>query len=565
MTPARVFTVFHASSYAKHHAQIHPRRAQGSPAPAPAGRVLRRAAIWAAAGSSRRLACQAGQPVTAAVVRSGRLGGGIPGSSRQAAVVAVCSTSLFMVAVDQTAVTVALPSIGRSLNTTLAGLQWAAAGYAIAAAALLMSSAAAAGRFGSRTVFQAGLAVFTAGSLYCSLAPDAGWLIAARLLQGAGGSALAPMSLALITRTFTSAEARTRVMGVCAASLGAGLAAGPVLGGLLIGPFGWRSVFWVNVPVGIAAIAATRLLVPASRAAPRSRAPGLPGQALVIMLLGALAYMIIEAPVSGWLSPPVAGCALAAAAAAVLLPAVESRRPEPLTGLRHFRSPVPAGAILAAAGAFAVTGGFLFLAVFYLQDVRGLTPLQAGLYMLPCAAGVLAAGPAAGQLLASRGGHWLLVAGGTALTLSCAALSRLTPGWPPAFLIAAFAGAGIGYGCMNAAVPVVAAAGLPPGQAEVAGRIWSSARLAGYALGICIAGSVTAAGLRGSWQAGFCPAAYAAWCIMAAAGFAVLTAGVASARQAALPGRPVTSRVTYGSQAATFRREFGESHEQRRR
>lgn len=470
------------------------------------------------------------------VARSGlRLGDGVSSSSRPAAIVAVCSASLFMVAVDQTIVAVALPSIGRSLNMPLAGLQWTAAGYTIAAAALMMSSGAAGDRFGSRAVFQAGLAVFTVASLYCSLAPDAGWLIAARILQGAGGSALAPMSMALTTRAFTSRAARTRAMGIYAGTFGAGIAAGPVLGGLLIGPLGWRSVFWVNVPVGIAALAATRLLVPAGRATPQPRTPDLPGQALVIMFLGALTYMIIEGPVSGWLSPPIVGCALAAAASLALLLAVESRRADPLIDLRYFRSPAFSGATLAAVCAFAIAGGFLFLTAFYLQDVRGMTPLQAGLHMLPFAAGVLAAGPGAGQLLARHGARWLLVTGGTALTLSCAALSRLTPHSPLAFLVATFAAVGIGYGCMHAAVPAVALAGLRPDQAAIAGRICTSAQLAGLALGTCIAGSVVAAGLHGGWQTGFCPATYAAWCIMATAGFAVLTLGAASARPAVLP------------------------------
>jgi MFS family permease len=184
----------------------------------------------------------------------------------------ICCSSLFIVGLDSTIVNVALPSIGRELHAGVSGLQWVIAAYTLVLASLLMLSGATADRVGRRRVFLAGLAVFTAGSGLCSLAPGLGWLIVFRMLQAVGGSMLNPVAMSIITNTFTDRAERARAIGVWGATYGLSMALGPVVGGLLVDSVGWRGAFWVNIPVGLVAIAATLRFVPESRA-PRARRP----------------------------------------------------------------------------------------------------------------------------------------------------------------------------------------------------------------------------------------------------------------------------------------------------
>src|SRR6266404_950200 len=210
--------------------------------------------------------------------------------ARRTLMLAVCCLSLFMVGLDNTIVNVGLPSIGRDLHAGISGLQWTMAAYTIVLAGLLMFSGAIADRIGRRTLFQVGLSLFTLGSWLCSLAPSLRWLIAFRIVQGVGGSMLNPSALSIITNTFTRPAERARAIGVWDGVFGLSMALGPVLGGILIGTVGWRGIFWVNIPVGLAAISLTALFVPDSRA-PKARKADPVGQFLVIVMLGSLAYV----------------------------------------------------------------------------------------------------------------------------------------------------------------------------------------------------------------------------------------------------------------------------------
>src|SRR5580704_10163329 len=236
------------------------------------------------------------------------------GTGRRAIVLAICCSALFMVGLDNTIVNVGLPEIGKSLHTSVDGLQWTVAAYTIVLASLLLFSGALADRIGRRTIFQVGLSLFTLGSWLCSLAPSLSWLIAFRVLQGVGGSMLNPAALGIITNTFTGKAERARAIGVWDGVFGLSMALGPVLGGVLVGLAGWRGIFWANIPVGLAAVSLTALFVPDSRA-PRSRRADPVGQFLVIVMLGSLAYAIIEGPSHGWLSPQICGFFLLAVAA----------------------------------------------------------------------------------------------------------------------------------------------------------------------------------------------------------------------------------------------------------
>src|SRR5580658_6318981 len=259
------------------------------------------------------------------------------GSGRRAIVLAVCCSALFMVGLDNTIVNVGLPEIGKSLHTTVEGLQWTVAGYTIVLASLLMFSGAAADRIGRRTIFQVGLSLFTLGSWLCSLAPSLGALVGFRILQGVGGSMLNPAALGIITNTFTGRAERARAIGVWDGVFGLSMALGPVAGGILVGSVGWRGIFWANIPVGLAAISLTALLVPDSKAARGRKADPL-GQVLVIVMLASLAYAIIQGPSGGWFSPEILGFFVLSITALGLLLHYEPRRAEPLIDFRFFKS-----------------------------------------------------------------------------------------------------------------------------------------------------------------------------------------------------------------------------------
>jgi EmrB/QacA subfamily drug resistance transporter len=449
------------------------------------------------------------------------------GGGHRTIILAVCCSALFMVGLDNTIVNVGLPSIGRSLHTSVEGLQWTVAGYTIVLASLLMFSGAAADRIGRRTIFQVGLSLFTLGSWLCSLAPNLDTLIAFRVLQGVGGSMLAPAALGIITNTFTQPAERAKAIGVWDGVSGLSMALGPVAGGILVGSTGWRGIFWANIPVGLAAIAMTALLVPDSRADKGRKADPV-GQVLVIAMLASLAYAIIQGPAYGWRSPEIAGFFLLSVTMLVILLKYEPRRPEPLIDFRFFRSIPFSASTATAVCAISASAGFLFLTTLYLQDVRGFSPLKAGLTLLPMPVMMAVTSPIAGRMLARGGPRLPFVIAGAALTLSAAALSRLSYDSGTLFFVVTYGLFGIGAGMANSPITNGVMSGVPKSQAGVASGMNSSARQLGQSLGVAIVGSVLAASLHGGMEAGFLHAAHAGWWIMAGCGYAVLLLGVIS-------------------------------------
>jgi EmrB/QacA subfamily drug resistance transporter len=452
---------------------------------------------------------------------------------RRTLVLVICCSSLFIVGLDSTVVNIALPVIGRDLHASVAGLQWTIDGYILVLASLLMLSGATADRVGRRRVFQVGLAVFTAGSALCSLAPGLGWLIAFRMVQAVGGSMLNPVAMSIITNTFTDRAERAKAIGVWGAAWGLSLALGPVLGGLLVDAVGWRGVFWINIPVGIAAIALTARFVPESRA-PVARRPDVAGQALLVATLGSLTYAIIEGPALGWRAPAILALFAVAAASGVAFVGYEARRVEPVLDPRFFRSVPFAGSVLTAITAFAAMGGFLFLATLYLQDARGESALGAALHIVPLA---IIMGPGAvlsSRILARRGARLPMVASGLGLAAGGVLLSRLTiasPTWP---IVVAFCVFGIGSGLVNPPITYAAVSGMPTAQAGVASSIASTSRQVGQSLGVAVTGSILAANLHGGLKAGFVPASHAAWLLLAGCGGAIFLLGLVTTGRWAL-------------------------------
>src|SRR5947209_1304602 len=349
-----------------------------------------------------------------------------PSDSRRWLVLAICCLSLLIVGLDTTIVNVALPAIHSSCHASVAGLQWTSDAYTLVLASLVILAGSTADRIGRRRIFQIGLVGFSTGSLLCGLAPSLPLLVGARVLQAIGGSMLNPVAMSMIRNAFEDPRERARAIGMWGAVFGLSMALGPVVGGALVDSVGWRAVFFVNVPIGLLAIILTAVWVPESRA-PRPRRLDPVGQLLVIASLSALTYAIIEGPRSGWVSGEILGLFASSAVCIVALIAYELRRREPLLEVRFFRSVPFSGANSIAVLTFAGLGGFLFLNTLYLQDTRNMSPLRAGLYMLPMAAMLVVFAPLSGRLVARFGARPSMVVGGTAMAVSALMLTGLRP------------------------------------------------------------------------------------------------------------------------------------------
>ena len=453
---------------------------------------------------------------------------GLSEQRRRSVVLATCCLSVFMAGLDVTIANVALPSIQRSLHASLSGLQWTIDAYTLVVACLLMLSGSLADRFGRRRIFQIGLAAFSLGSLLCSLAPSIGWLIAFRGLQAVGGSMLNPVAMSIIATTFTDSSSRAKAIGMWGAVAGLSLACGPVVGGLLVSGIGWRSIFWINVPVGLTAIALTQRFVPESRAAKPKRLD-VGGQAAVIVLLGCLTAGIIEGPHNGWESTPIIALFAAALFAAVMLVVLESRHAEPLIDLRYFHSVPFSGAALIGVVALATTGGFLFLNTLYLQEVRGYSPLHAGVLTIPFAAMGAVFAIVAGRLVATRGPRLPLIASGALIATGASLLTDLSAHSPVWHLIVAYLVFGAGSGMVSSPITNTALSGIPKDQAGIAGAIASTCRQVGAAIGVAVTGAIIAAS-----SAGYLHASHSAWAVLAGCGGAVALLGLISTGRWAL-------------------------------
>jgi EmrB/QacA subfamily drug resistance transporter len=448
----------------------------------------------------------------------------VPDRRRRLLVLGICSMSLLIVGLDATIVNVALPAIQRSFHSTLSGLQWTIDAYTLVLASLLMLAGSTADRLGRRRVFQAGLGLFSLGSLLCALAPGLELLVAFRVLQATGGAMLSPVAMSIVRNVFEDPRERAQAIGVFAAMFGISMALGPVLGGFLVSTISWRAVFPVNLPIGLAAIALTALFVPESRA-PRPRRIDPVGQVLVIVALAALTYAIIEAGRVGIGAARIVLLLTLALACFAALVLYELRRREPLLELRFFTSAPFAGASAIAVCLSAALGGFLFMNTLYLQDVRGLSPLHAGLYMLPTATMMIIVAPLSGRLVGRFGARPSMLAGGLAVLASGLMLTGLAPGTPVPSLLGAFAVFGVGVALVSPPIANTAVSGMPPAQAGVAAAVATTSRQVGITLGVAVLGAVAGGGLGGGIGRGFAQATRPGWWIVAALGLAVAALG----------------------------------------
>jgi len=403
-----------------------------------------------------------------------------------------CCFGLFMVMLDNTVVNVALPSIQRELEAGLSGLALVLDAYILVFASLLLTAGALGDRFGRRRVFRTGLVVFTVASALCGLAPTLPALVGGRALQAVGGAALLPSSLAILTATFPDPRERVQAIGLWSGVSAMALAAGPVVGGLLTDGLGWRWVFYVNLPVGIAAFLVAGRVVAESRN-PAAGRLDLPGLLLGSLGLGGLTLGLIEGNPRGWGSPAIVALLAAGVACLVAFVVVEARRREPMLAMRFFRDGAfsTANAVVLLAG-FALLG-FVFFNTLYFQVVQGWSPFQAGLRTLPSTLAVVVTAPLAGRL-ASRYGYRVPVVAG--LLLGAAALLLLTGigvGTPYAELWWKLAMLGSGFGLTISPSTAAAVAAMPGAQAGVASAVTNTSRQVGGALGVAVLGAVAAA------------------------------------------------------------------------
>ena len=445
--------------------------------------------------------------------------------NRRIGVLLICCLSLFIVGLDITIVNVALPVVGQELDAGISGLQWTVSAYTVVMASLLMLAGSTADRLGRRRTFVTGLSVFTAASLLCSMAPSVELLIAFRVLQAVGASMMNPVAMSIITNTFTDPRERAQAVGVWGAVFGISMALGPVVGGALVTGFGWPSIFLINVPVGIAAVLLTLRFVPESKA-PRPRRVDPVGQLLVIVMLAALTYGIIEAPSSGWTSPVILAAFAASGTSLVALLLYEPRREDPLIDLRFFRSIPFTSSIVISVAALAAFGGFLFLNTLYLQEVRDLTPIRAGLATLPMAVMTVIAAPISGRLVGRIGPRLPLVISGVSMMTACAMLIGLDGETPLAWVLAAYAIFGLGFGFVNPPVTNAAVSGMPRAQAGVASAIATTSRQFGQALGVAVVGAIVTSRAGDAVAADLSSASLPAWWTLTAGGAVVLVLGL---------------------------------------
>ncbi|MGC2404539.1 MAG: MFS transporter [Acidobacteriaceae bacterium] len=454
-------------------------------------------------------------------------------------ILAICCMSLLVVGMDVTIVNVALPAIQRDLHAGLSGLQWILDAYTLVVATLLMLSGSVSDRVGRRRVFQIGLILFMTGSLLCSEAQSIGQLIGFRALQGAGASMLNPVALSIIANAFPDPRGRARAVGIWGAVAGVSLAVGPLIGGLLTQAVGWRSIFWINIPICLIAAGLAARFVPESKA-PRPRAFDPVGQLLVFVCLASLTGGVIQGPHAGWTSWFILGMFVLSACALGGFLFYEPRRNDPLVDLRFFRSIPFSSATVLAVCAFASFAGFLFLNSLYLEQTRGFSAFQTGLCTLPLALMMMVSAPLSGRMVGAVGTRPPLLAAGAAFLLSTLMLTRLSAITPVSWLLVAYALFGVALGMINPAITNSAVAGMPLAQAGVAAAIASTGRQVGAALGVAVAGTVVAASHAKGLD--FTLATHPIWWVMTGCGSLVLLLGWASTTAWA---RATTGRVAH--------------------
>ncbi|HET9310310.1 MAG TPA: MFS transporter [Actinomycetota bacterium] len=398
--------------------------------------------------------------------------------------------ALAMVMIDNTVVNVALPTLNRELGASISDLQWIVDGYVLAFASLLLTGGIIGDRYGRKRTFLTGLAVFTASSLACALAADSAQLIAARAVQGVGAALLMPGTLSILTVTFPPQE-RAKAIGLWAGVSGLALALGPTLGGYMVEHLGWESVFFVNVPIGIVAMAVAIRTVRESRS-DEERRLDIGGLLLGTGSLFGFTYALIEANQLGWTDPLIVGGLTIGALLGIGFLAWEHRTTHPMLPLAFFRIPAfTAGNVVAFSVSLGMFATFFFLSLFMQNPfLRGYTAFETGLRFLPMTLMIVVTAPNAGRYASKHGSrapmtYGLILAGGGLI-----ALSRLTPDTP--YWVMAVLFVIMGHGMASTMAPMTAAVmnAVGPQRAGLGSATTNSSREVGGVFGIALLGTI---------------------------------------------------------------------------
>ena len=425
-----------------------------------------------------------------------------PSTNRWLVLVIACLAQ-FMVVLDVTIVNVALPSIQHGLHFSLSSLQWVVNGYTLIFGGFLLLGGRAADLLGRKRLFSAGVALFSFASLLNGFAQSPGMLIAGRALQGLGAALVSPAALSIITTTFTSSEDRTKALGVWSGIAAGGGAVGLLLGGVLTDLLSWQWIFFVNVPVGMIALAMTLRFVPESRAETAHRTFDLAGAASVTGGLVLLVYAIVKAQAFGWGSLRTLGLIAAGLALLAVFGAIERRSQAPLVRLSIFRVRTLAVAdvamLLVASGMFSM----FFFASLYVQEILGYSPLRAGLAFLPVTAGI-GVGAAVAQQLIRRVGVRAVTVGGIALaTLGMVLLTGLpVHGSYAGNLLVGLMPLSIGMGLTFVPITLLGTGNLHNDDAGLASGLFNTAQQVGGALGLAVLSTLAASHTAGLLHGG---------------------------------------------------------------
>jgi EmrB/QacA subfamily drug resistance transporter len=401
------------------------------------------------------------------------------------------SVGLFVIMLDNTVVNVALPSIRRSLGISLEGLEWVVAGYALTFAAFLLTGGKLADYFGRRLIFMLGLAVFTGASLACGLAPNGGFLIGARVVQGLGGALMNPATLSIITATFPPRE-RGKAIGVWAGVSAMALAIGPLVGGLLTEHVNWNWIFFINVPIGIAGLLAIPVFIEESRDQSADQRLDLPGLVSSAVGLFSLTYAFIEANNYGWTSARILGAFVVALIALVSFVLLERHQRAPMLDLSLFRNRTFGGANASMLFVGLAMFGTFFFVSLYMQNVLRYSPVEAGASFLPMTILIIVLAPRMGGLSDRFGSRWLVGGGMTLLAVMLFYYTQL--GAHESFWVLAPGLLIGGSGMAMTMTPVTAAAmsAVAVDKAGVGSAVLNSSRQVGGSLGIAVMGAIVA-------------------------------------------------------------------------
>lgn len=405
--------------------------------------------------------------------------------------------ALFMAMLDNTVVNVALPKIQASLGSGVSGLQWIVDAYTLFFAALLLTGGTIGDLYGRKRIFLFGLATFTLGSLLCGIAPTIPVLILGRAIQGIGGAAFLPGTLSILAYTFPDPSERAQAIGLWAGVSALALAAGPIVGGLLVDSLGWQSVFFLNVPIGILAMVVAVKVVKES-SSPAGRTLDLPGQFLMMAWLAALTYALIEGNSKGWSSPLISGLLIAAGIGLTVFLFIEHRRPDPMLKLHFFKSATFSASIASSALVSFGMFGILFFLSLFLQQVQGYSAMQAGLRFLPMMGAVAVTAPLAGRMAGKIGSRIPMTFGMALAGAGLLLFQTVQVHTPYSHMWWMLTMMGVGVGLTMTPMTAAVMSTVPAARSGMASATVNASRQIGGTFGIALLGAIVSRRLNGS-------------------------------------------------------------------